>query len=305
MASEFPVPSLPPDAIIPATPSDERIQLVDRASPANDEIERLGEEDILPRGADGGSDEATSAPPPRITLPPRAVREAVATNLSDAVSALSAPPPAPRRSASFALAALAAVATIAILTAVLRYGRAPAARESVVETAAPAPAVAPSPSSVPMVESPASAVPPAAPSKVEATATPSRVPVPAAPSRAEEPTAPSRGATSVGPDVRGAPPPAKSEDDPIPRGVAVGPGEGLLDVETADRASIFVDGVEQARGFFLRIALTPGTHDVRLRGVPDTSGPAETRGLGREQTRQVVVRAGRRTRLLVAPFWTR
>jgi hypothetical protein len=292
MASEFPAHSLPPDAIIPGSASDERMQAAERVAPANEEIERLGEEDILPRAADG---EASSSPS-RITLPPRAIRGGVATNLSDAMTAISVAPPVPKRSANFALAALVALATIAVLTSVLRYGRAPSGRESAVDTAAPV--AAPGPSSVLVVESTA-----AAPrSRVAA---PSRVEVPAAPSRVEVPAPPSRGAAPDRPEAIGTAQPGKGEDDAIPQGVAVGTGQGLLDIETGDRTSIFIDGIEQGRGPFLRIALAPGTHDVRLRGLPDTNGSAEIRGSGQDQVRQVMVRSGRRTRLSLAPIWTR
>jgi hypothetical protein len=83
------------------------------------------------------------------------------------------------------------------------------------------------------------------------------------------------------------------EDLPLPTGAVVTPGQGLLDIETAAREAIFVDGVELGRGPFLRLTLTPGVHEVRLRAH------------GEERIRFVLIRATRRTRLPLASAWTR
>jgi CheY-like chemotaxis protein len=59
--------------------------------------------------------------------------------------------------------------------------------------------------------------------------------------------------------------PNAGEDLPLPAGAVITPGQGLLDIETGGREAIFVDGVELGRGPFLRLTIAPGVHDVRLR----------------------------------------
>lgn len=75
------------------------------------------------------------------------------------------------------------------------------------------------------------------------------------------------------------------DDSPLPADAAVAPGQGLLDIETGAREAILVDGVELGRGPFLRLALTPGVHEVKLRDH------------GEERVRSVLLQAARRTRL--------
>jgi len=75
------------------------------------------------------------------------------------------------------------------------------------------------------------------------------------------------------------------QDSPLPADAAVAPGQGLLDIETGAREAILVDGVELGRGPFLRLTLTPGVHEVRLRNH------------GEERVRSVLVQSARRTRL--------
>jgi hypothetical protein len=67
----------------------------------------------------------------------------------------------------------------------------------------------------------------------------------------------------------------------------------LLDIETGAREAIFVDGVELGRGPFLRLTLTPGVHEVRLRAH------------GEERIRFVLIRSARRTRLPLSSAWAR
>jgi hypothetical protein len=87
--------------------------------------------------------------------------------------------------------------------------------------------------------------------------------------------------------------PMSGDDLPLPTGAVVAPGQGLLDIETGARESIFVDGVELGRGPFLRLTLTPGVHEVRLRAH------------GEERIRFVLIRSARRTRLPLSSAWAR
>src|SRR5262249_6555999 len=159
---------------------------------------------------------------------------------------------------------LFALGMIALLVAALTYGRPPNGRESAGETVSAAALTAAAPGGTAAHPLPM----------------PGRGEVPAGASPAGVGPAASAGGRGGGAEARRGPWSGKSEDEPIPQGVAVGFGQGLLDIETGDKASIFVDGVEQGRGPFLRIALAPGTHDVRLRGLPDSTGTAEVRGSG-------------------------
>jgi hypothetical protein len=82
------------------------------------------------------------------------------------------------------------------------------------------------------------------------------------------------------------------EDLPLPADAGVAPGQGLLDVETGGREAIWIDGAELGRGPFLRLTLTPGVHEVRLRDH------------GEERIRSVLVQSMRRTRLPLSAVWT-
>jgi hypothetical protein len=266
-ASDRPIaePSLPPDAIIPGSASDERIQVAAPPHVAFEEHERVPHDSAPAAAAATGASPTARAGAP--VAPPRAPH----SDNSEIADALSLAPP-PKQSASFALAALVALATIAVLVAVLRYGSLgspPSARIELVPKASP-------------VAAPGGAIAPA-----EAT-TPAILAAPAASAAVAASAAPSAG-----------------EEGPLPRGVAVGTGQGLLDVETSDHVSVFVDGVELGRGPFLRLTLAAGAHEVRLRGSPETSGTAEARGATLDRVHQVNIHAARRTRLLVLPSWTR
>ncbi len=59
--------------------------------------------------------------------------------------------------------------------------------------------------------------------------------------------------------------PTSGEDLPLPAGAVITPGQGLLDIETGGHEAIFVDSVELGRGPFLRLTIAPGVHDIRLR----------------------------------------
>jgi hypothetical protein len=80
-------------------------------------------------------------------------------------------------------------------------------------------------------------------------------------------------------------PPTMGEDLPLPPGIVVSANQGLLDVETGGKEALFVDGVELGKGPSLRLVLAPGVHEVRQR----------VRGEWR--IRFVLIRPSRRTRL--------
>ena len=76
---------------------------------------------------------------------------------------------------------------------------------------------------------------------------------------------------------------------PLPPGIVVGDGKGMLEVETGGKHSIYVDGVFVGRGPLRRVELDPGDHEVRAKLAGD------------ESVHQVQVKAGRRARLPLAP----
>ncbi len=84
---------------------------------------------------------------------------------------------------------------------------------------------------------------------------------------------------------------AKADDLPLPPGFVLGPGKGLLEVDTGGNQSIYVDGTFVGHGPLRRIPLPPGRHTV------------ETRQNGDQRQDEVDVSAGRRARLPLADAW--
>jgi len=83
-----------------------------------------------------------------------------------------------------------------------------------------------------------------------------------------------------------------AEDLPLPPGALLAASQGLLEIETQGRDAIFIDGAELGRGPVLRVALSPGVHEVRLRIR------------GEDRVRFVLIRTGRRARLAVTAPWS-
>jgi hypothetical protein len=79
----------------------------------------------------------------------------------------------------------------------------------------------------------------------------------------------------------------EGEDLALPADVAVAAHEGLLEIFSDERAIIAVDRSVHGEGPLLRLSLPPGRHEVRARWVND------------ELVRPVLVREGRRTRLVL------
>lgn len=78
---------------------------------------------------------------------------------------------------------------------------------------------------------------------------------------------------------------AKIEDLPLPPGVPLADGKGLLEIDISGKDAIYVDGTFVGRGPLRRVPLDPGKHDVKLRQP------------GEERTFQVDVKKASRTRL--------
>jgi hypothetical protein len=72
---------------------------------------------------------------------------------------------------------------------------------------------------------------------------------------------------------------------PLPRGIEVAPGKGLLEINSGGKHKIYVEGVFVGRGPVRRVPLAAGPHQVTLRND------------GEEVVSKVVVTAGKRTRL--------
>jgi hypothetical protein len=117
----------------------------------------------------------------------------------------------------------------------------------------------------------------------------------------EEPVAPDQSSAAARPGQRAAPAAASAagaarskpaavqvQQLPLPPGVVVSEGKGLLEVDTGDRHSIYVGGAFVGVGPIRRVELDQGSHQVR------------TRLRGDEGEHTVTISAGQRTRLGLA-----
>jgi hypothetical protein len=77
----------------------------------------------------------------------------------------------------------------------------------------------------------------------------------------------------------------REDDLALPPDAKVPAGQGLLDMESDERATWFVDGADVGHGTAARVVLSPGSHEVRERTA------------GEVRSRTVIVRAGRLVRL--------
>jgi hypothetical protein len=295
-----PVPSLPPDAVVPGPPSDERLNAAepaivsnpppgDRASgegaariasevKASDPDARAAEDVAARARADAAVLEASRESTARAWGNAASVAESsgrVASRGHDVPRKPVAPakPADPgdeslkvegKRGSSFGIGVLVALGAMAALVIGLQYGK------SRIGEAAPPPGDPQVTAEAPGPEAPAAAAPaPLITAAATATAVLSAAPSPVVSA-----------------------PPTSGDDLPLPPGIVVTPNQGLLDVETGGREAIFVDGVELGKGPSLRVLLGPGVHEVRQR----------VRGEWR--IRFVLIRPSRRTRLPLSG-WTR
>lgn len=83
------------------------------------------------------------------------------------------------------------------------------------------------------------------------------------------------------------------EDLPLPPGVSVPEGQGMIEVVAGKRDQVSVDRQDLGRGPRVTATLTPGTHDVRAKRK------------GEEQPMVVLIRPGRRTRVDLRAPWHR
>lgn len=317
-----PAPSLPPDAVVPGTPSDERLNAAEPAilsnPPAGDRPSGEGaariSADVLKASdpsARAADDVAARARADAAVL--EASRESTARAWENAASVAESSgrvasrghdvprkPVAPaqpadpgdegalkverERGGSFGIGVLVALGAMAALVIGLQYGK------SRIGEAAPPPVDPQITAEAPVPEAPAAASP-----VVTAGATATAPTVALSPGSALS----ARGlagipaaALSAVPSPAASVPPTSGDDLPLPPGILVTPNQGLLDVETGGKEAIFVDGVELGKGPSLRLVLGPGVHEVRQR----------VRGEWR--IRFVLIRPSRRTRLPLSS-WTR
>jgi DNA-binding response OmpR family regulator len=318
-ASGGPLPSLPPDAVVPGTPSEEHLSAADRVissappptesqatsrpqseiSQANGSEELTRDEVAARARADAAVLEASREATARAWENAASVAESsgrVAVHASHEisrrpagvvpahpVSQTSEPPRPPGTTGgSFGIGLLVALGAMAALGLGLRYGR------SRLGEAAPAPTDPQVTAEAPFPElptaGPAVTVPPASLSAASPTSAVSAAPFARTP------------ASASGVPVSALPlasaPPTSGDDLPLPPGLLVTANQGLLDVETGGKEALFVDGVELGKGPALRLVLAPGVHEVRQR----------VRGEWR--IRFVLIRPSRRTRLPLSS-WTR
>jgi CheY-like chemotaxis protein len=311
IAATVELPSLPPDAVVPGTSSEERLNAAEpstHAQAAGNRVsgEALNASDSAARAAE---DVAARARADAAVL--EASREATARAWENAASVAESsgrvasrgydvPPPKPiaparpadpgdvppkvegERGGSFGIGVLVALGAMAMLVIGLQYGK------GRIGEAAPPPVDPQVTAETPLPEAPPAAVP--APL---ATATaPSAAVSPAAAASARVLAGIPAAALSAAPSAVASAPTTSGEDLPLPPGIVVTPNQGLLDVETGGREPIFVDGVELGKGPSLRLVLGPGVHEVRQR----------VRGEWR--IRFVLIRPARRTRLPLSS-WTR
>jgi CheY-like chemotaxis protein len=296
------MPSLPPDAMVPDNDPDERSRLQLREAQSGNEVVPSHSDESIPLVAK--NDEESTPIPLRTDEESVPLQVAVRGTVEAPVPRPAAPALAPRRpleprsppraadverdpQGGWFLGATLAIAAVGVIAFGLRYG---AARFGWLSSGSPTP-----PELAPRAE------PGPAPVATLANAgTGSALPSVASPSGAPsaELPAPSATAFAAGVSPAGAPvgptasvPPAAGEDLPLPAGAVLAPDQGMLDIETAAKDAIFIDGVELGRGPFMRLALAPGVHEVRVRAH------------GEDRVRFVLVRASRRVRLPLASAW--
>jgi hypothetical protein len=313
-ATPEPIPSLPPDAVVPGSTSDEKIKTLELAATAVAFTGTSSDQRIEAAVVPGNSSDRLVAAPgvttsdARIpTVEPRIQTSSLAKTVEGAAARnaprvewpthetpregpapaapKSDPAPRPSQSRAFLIALVIALAMFGALMFLLQSegdkpgdSRSGAVRASTAQAApapselrAPAAAVAEPPIASAETTSPSPSDNGAAATAEKAAATTDNV--------ATAPSA-SSGLTQT-----------SGEDLPLPAGAVITPGQGLLDIETGAREAIFVDGVELGRGPFLRLTLTPGVHEVRLRAH------------GEERIRFVLIRSTRRTRLPLSSAW--
>jgi CheY-like chemotaxis protein len=281
--SPGPIPSLPPDAIVPASASDEKIKTAELSSAA---VVPSGSDDRIHASIPPITGEAIASLRPKDLASPQARERSVPPPPREPKLKPPLPAPArgraaeaPARQPSRSAFPIALVVALGLLGAGLFFLESQSGRSvdsssvstssSAMSTNAPTRAVASEIATVASASSP-SVPSPFAERVSDRTDPPS--------------TAPSSSASATQP---------AGEDLPLPTGAVLTPGQGLLDIETGAREAIFVDGVELGRGPFLRLTLTPGVHEVRLRAH------------GEERIRFVLIRAARRTRLPLSSAWVR
>jgi DNA-binding response OmpR family regulator len=311
------LPSLPPDAMVPASPSEDRLATAEpvmisqppgppddaaaraRADAAVLEASRestarawenaalvaessgrvAGHADRWNEGARGSGGPARHGAH-EFPRPPGSV--APARPASDPPEALK---PAGAGGGSFAVGLLVAFGAMAVLVLAVQYGR------SRIGEAAPPPIDPQDTAEAQFPELPATAMPGPAVLPVPLPSASSAMPLPSPGVRILPGGMPAAG-SSLGSPPAASVPPTSGDDLPLPPGVVVTASQGLLDVETGGKEAIFVDGVELGRGPALRLVLAPGVHEVRQR----------VRGEWR--IRFVLIRPSRRTRLPLSS-WTR
>jgi DNA-binding response OmpR family regulator len=259
------IPSLPPDAMVPGSTSDERIK-IELASTAA-VVPGSTSDNRVQTSKLASTVEAPAPPVPPKVEPAHAPEPEVPFVPRPRQAADERPARQPQQRGAFFVALIVAFAMIAALLFFLQYEEGRPGDSNAVPPGPSAPAVVPS---GPTGMAPASPVVPA--SSVEGAEHAERGATPSASASAE---------------------PSSGEDLPLPVGAVVTPGQGLLDIETGAREAIFVDGVELGRGPFLRLTLSPGVHEVRLRAH------------GEERIRFVSIRPARRTRLPLSSAWAR
>jgi hypothetical protein len=282
--SPGPIPSLPPDAIVPASASDEKIKTPELSSTAA--VVPSGSDDRIQASIPPITGEAIASLRPKDLASPQASERGFPPPPREPRLKPPLPVPAreraaeaPARQPSRGAFPIALVVALGLLGAGLFFLESQSGRSSDSSPVSPSssamstntPARAVAPEIAPVVSAPSPSVPSAFAERVSDRTDPTS-------------TTPSSSASATQP---------AGEDLPLPAGAVLTPGQGLLDIETGAREAIFVDGVELGRGPFLRLTLTPGVHEVRLRAH------------GEERIRFVLIRAARRTRLPLSSAWVR
>jgi len=268
--SPGPIPSLPPDAIVPAYASEDKIRSPEGVAnavviPASLSDERIQVSELATTG------QALMPLAPAENRPPDT---AVAHEADGAPLPASGAPAPPVQRGGLVIGGMVTLAAIGGIILLFRNERA-------LEDSPSGASIASSTSKSPTRSTTVDLMPPGMAASAWAASSGAEV-APAPSDRGPGAPSPSASAT-----------PMSGEDLPLPTGAVVAPGQGLLDIETGAREAIFVDSVELGRGPFLRLTLTPGVHEVRLRAH------------GEERIRFVLIRSARRTRLPLSSAWAR